>query len=872
MCAKKRFALKTSFGTNKWAKIATNIMKYVRWIILSLLGASALGVVTTIGVVIHFSRNLPSLDAIKNYTPLLVTTVYSGDDKVVAEYSTERRIPLSPDEMPVQVTNAFIAAEDDEFFSHRGINPVTILRAAIKNFQAGHTVQGGSTITQQVAKSILLSPEKSYTRKIREVLLAFRIERELTKQEILTLYLNHIFLGQGSYGVEAASQTYFNKKAAELTIPEAAILAGLPRAPSRDNPIANPKAAKQRQLYVLGRLLATQKISKAEYDRFVEEPVAIRNKQEFTSKSPAPYFTEHVRRYLVEKYGSEAVYEQGLKVYTTLNLTDQIAAQDSLKTGLLALDKRMGLRAPSKHLKNAGEISTFTQARHKEITEKFYDFKNLTQNGELEYQVDLNKPTPLVVGKNYPGVVVEKDAKKTKYIVVQVGNRRGFIKPEDYKWVTEANPEDVYKEKAIRNPIAELKIGDVITIQPKILNETGLDEYFLEQEPLAQGALLSYRIPDGAITTLVGGYDFYVTKSEFNRATQAVRQPGSTFKPILFSAALDAGLTPSTIVVDSPLVYRSDDEQSELEKVWRPDNYDKKFYGDMTLRQALNLSRNIPAIKLLQYLKIPAVIEYSQKLGIKSPMPSDLSIALGSSGMTLQELISAWGIFANKGNRLKPYFIKKIVDRNGETLEEYVAPAEERVLPESTAFLMTSLLKSVVEVGTGTPVKPLGRPVAGKTGTTSDYKDALFVGYIPELITGVWVGFDEDRPLGRNELGGRAAAPIWLQYMQVAASHYNQMDWDPPSSVEQVLIDAETGDVPGPQTKKRYSEYFAKGTAPGTLKGSFNESGEFVPDPSGAVNRVEVVTGYSNVVPQEGSKDLVPQSDVPSDELMREDF
>ena len=696
--------------------------------------------------------------------------------------------------------------------------------------------------------------------------------------------MNHIFLGQGSYGIEAAAQTYFGKKAAELTVPEAAILAGLPRAPSRDNPISNPQAAKQRQLYVLGRLLATQQISQGEYEAFTKTPIQIKNKSDLSAKSPAPYFTENVRRYLIEKYGTDAVYGQGLKVYTTLNLTSQIAAQDSIKAGLLALDKRMGLRPPSLRLKGKEAISKFSQEQHKKIVEKFYDFKLLSPAGELEDHVEMSKPTPLELGKNYSGVVAEIDTKKTKFIVVQVGNRRGFIRPEDYQWISEANPEEVYKEPVIRSALRDLKVGDVITVQPKILaNQTTegltpgtspgvLDEYFLEQEPLAQGALLSYRVTDGAITTLVGGYDFYITKSEFNRATQAVRQPGSTFKPLLFSAALDAGLTPSTIVVDSPLVYRSEDEQSELEKVWRPDNYDRKFYGDMTLRQALNLSRNIPAVKLLQYLKIPAVLEYVQKLGIKSPMASDLSVALGSSGMTLQELLNAWSIFANAGNRLQPYFIKKIVDRNGEILEEHAAPPEERVIPESTAFLMTSMLKTVVEYGTGTPVKPLGRPVAGKTGTTSDYKDALFVGYIPELITGVWVGFDEDRPLGRNELGGRAAAPIWLQYMQVAASNYTVMDWTPPASVEQAMIDAETGDVPGQSTKKRYLEYFARGTAPGQPVSKLSETGELVPDPAGLLNKVQVVTGYAGVVPEGDSQNLVPKSDVNSDDLLREEF
>jgi penicillin-binding protein 1A len=383
--------------------------------------------------------------------------------------------------------------------------------------------------------------------------------------------------------------------------------------------------------------------------------------------------------------------------------------------------------------------------------------------------------------------------------------------------------------------------------------------------------LMSYRIPDGAIVSMVGGYDYNITKSEFNRAVQAVRQPGSTFKPILFSAAIDAGMTPSTIVVDSPLVYRNSDEQTQLESVWRPDNYDRKFYGDMTLRSALALSRNIPAIKLLQHLKIPTVIEYAKKLGIQSKLAEDLSIALGSSGMTLEELMKAWAIFGNEGRRLTPYFIRKVVDRDGNILEEYKQPDVEQVIPQSTAFLMTSLLKSVVEFGTGTPVKPLGRPVAGKTGTTSDYKDALFLGYVPELITGVWVGFDEDRPLGRNELGGRAAAPIWLQYMQVATVNLEEKDWDPPATIQQAQIDAATGDVPTYRTKKRFAEFFAKGNTPGLPKGTYTETGELIVETNAPIAKTLVVTGNPGMVPGEAS-DSSPESDVNTDSLLQDEF
>jgi penicillin-binding protein 1A len=847
-------------------------MKFLRLFIIGLLGAALLGTIVAIGVVIKFSSGLPTLDAIKNYTPLLITQVYSDNDQLLSEFSVERRVPIPVDQMPQNLVKAFVAAEDNEFFTHRGVNPFTIMRAAIKNMQAGQTVQGGSTITQQVAKSILLTPERSIQRKIKEMLLAFRIEDELSKDEILNLYFNHIFLGQGAYGVEAAAQTYFGKAAKDLTIPEAAILAGLPRAPSRDNPISNPSAAKQRQLYVLGRLLSDQVISQSEYEEFIKTPLKIKNKSSAEHiSSPAPYFTEHVRRYLMQKYGADMVYGGGLKVYTTVNVTNQIAAQDSIKAGLIALDKRMGLRAPSKKLPTENDRKKFLENQHKELLEKHNEFKELTADGALEIVKDESGATPIEVGKNYAGVVVDKDKKATKYIVVQIGNRRGFIKPDDYEWPKFANPEEVYKEKVVRDPYKELKIGDVITVQPKVINSQGFDEHSLEQEPQVQGAILSYRIPDGAIVSMVGGYDYNVTKSEFNRAVQAVRQPGSTFKPILYAAALDAGLTPSTIIVDSPIIYRDADEQTQLENVWRPDNYDRKFYGDMTLRSALNLSRNIPAIKLLQHLKISTVIEYAKKLGIQSKLAEDLSIALGSSGMTLEELLKAWGVFANQGQRLTPYFIRKVVDRDGNVLEEYKAPEVEQVIPNSTAYLMTSLLKTVVEHGTGTPVKALGRPTAGKTGTTSDYKDALFVGYVPELITGVWVGFDEDRPIGKNELGGKAAAPIWLQYMQVATASLEAKDWEVPSTVQIAQIDSETGDVPTPRTQKRISEYFAVGNTPGLPKGTLNEKFELVVEKDAAPVKTAVVTGNPDVLPG-SSQQNSEESDVNTDDLLREDY
>lgn len=844
-------------------------MKWLKFTAIAFFGTLTVGILGLALLTAHYSRRLPTLDALKNYQPRLVTRVLDRNDKVMADFSTERRITITPDEMPKVVVDAFVSAEDDDFFSHRGVNPLTILRAAFRNAQAGHTVQGGSTITQQVAKSILLTPERSFDRKIKEMILAFRIERALTKPEILTLYLNQIFLGSGAYGIESAALTYYGKSAKDLTLPEAAVLAGLPRAPSRDNPLVNPKGALQKQHYVLRRMLDTQRISKDDYTRAVETPLHIHNRPQ-EPLGAAPYATEYVRRYLVQKYGSERVYEDGLRAYTTIDLDLTKAAQDAIKGGLLQLDKRIGLRRPHKNLASNTDRQAWLKRQHNEIVERFYDYKILTPDGELQSPIKGDEPTPIELAKNYPAVILDKD-RKTRGLVVQVGNRKGVIRPADYAWVSAADPDEVYAETVIRAPFAELKTGDLVTVQPKVL-DAGKEEFFLEQEPLVQGALLSYDVPTGELVSMVGGYDYAVTKSEFNRAVQAVRQPGSTFKPFVYGAALESGLTPSTIIVDSPIVYRDTDEKTQMEKVWRPGNSGDKFYGDTRLREAITWSRNIPTIKLLQYLKVQTVIDYARRLGIKSNLNPDLSLALGSSGVTLEELVGAYGVFANSGQRLPLHFIRKVEDRDGNILEEWKSPEKpEQVVASADAFLVTSLLKSVVETGTGTVVKPIGRPAAGKTGTTSDSKDALFLGYTPQVVTGVWVGFDEDRPIGRNETGSRAAAPIWLQYMQIATAKQPVKDWAVPEDVTQVQVDEVTGDVPTPRTQKRVTDYFRAGTAPG-------QTAPYVTGPDGVTvaatgpNKTKVVTGNPDLPTSSDAGAAPTDNGLTSDEFYRNDL
>ncbi|HVJ64385.1 MAG TPA: PBP1A family penicillin-binding protein [Bdellovibrionota bacterium] len=772
------------------------------------------GLALAVLAVFMYSRELPSLDAIKNYEPRLVTTVYSDNYEVIAEFSTEKRFKMPIKNIPKHVQQAFVAAEDADFYNHSGISLKTIFRAFIKNLIAGRTVQGGSTITQQVTKSILLSPEKTYTRKIKEVLLAMQIEKQLSKDEILELYLNQIYLGGGAYGVEAAARSHFNKSAKDLTLPEAAILAGLPQAPSRYSPSSNPKAAKARQHYVLDRMRTEEMITEAQETEALAQTLKV-YKRAFSSSNKTPYFTEHVRQYLIEQYGEESVLTGGMKVYTTVNLSAQLAAQNAVHNGLLNLDKRIGFRAVEKSFPKESEQKEFLDKQHLRILRDYYQFEMLTPEGTLELAVDSNEPTPLTVGETYQALVVDKD-KKTRAIVVQVGNTRGTVSTSDYQWAQESAGEDIYVAKNIRDPFNELKKGDMIYVQPKRLEKSSTI-FTLDQVPLVQGALVAYRVNDGAIHSLVGGFDFY--KSQFNRVTQAKRQSGSSFKPIVYAAGLELGLTPATVIVDSPIVYQDRaEEEAFSQSAWKPNNYNNRFYGDTSYRNALAFSRNVPAVKLAQYLGVKKVIAFSRSLGITSPLNEDLSLSLGSSALTLDELVRAWGVFANKGKPLAVHFIKRVEDRNGEILEEYKPVPTEQVIRPATAFLTTSLLQSVVEYGTGAQVSALGRPIAGKTGTTSDYKDASFVGYTPQVLAGVWVGFDESRPINRNETGASAAIPIWMSYMREALKDLPRADFEAPDTVTRVAIDPQTGNLPTASTKKVVSEYFEVGTAPGQTR------------------------------------------------------
>ncbi len=756
--------------------------KIVRWFILVSVFMMISGMVGVAGVYFYISRNLPKIFSLKDYRPPVITTVYSDDNRKIAEFFKERRIVIPLSQMPDMLKKAFIAAEDSRFYTHKGIDVLSIMRAFLKNIEAGTIVQGGSTITQQVTKSFFLTPEKSYIRKIKEAILAYRIDKKFTKNEIFFLYLNQIYLGHGAYGVEAASENYFGKSTQELNLAECAILAGLPQAPSRYSPFKYPERAKQRQIYVLNRMVEEGFITNIQATEAINKELDIKPRKSWYIEE-VPVYTEHIRRYIEKKYGADILYKEGLKIYTAVNIEMQKIARREIEKGLYALDKRQGYRGPIKHFQ-LEEIESFSK----------------------ELQSELEK-VPLEEGKITKGVVIEVN-NKNNTVVVRIGNTLGIIKIEDMRWARKPDPEIAYFEAKVQIPGEVLSVGDVILVKVKnkILNT---DRWWLalEQIPKAQAALLCIESETGSVKVMVGGKDF--KESQFNRAVQARRQPGSAFKPIIYAAALDKGYTPATMIIDSPIVY----QDTEHGFTWKPRNYKEKFYGPTLFRDALAKSRNVVTIKILKNIGIDYAIDYAKKLGITSKLNRDLSIALGSSGVSLLELVRAYSVFNNLGYLLHPVFITKIVDREGNVIEES-SPVREKVIEKNTAYIMTNLLEGVVKYGTGYRVRALNRPVAGKTGTTNNLHDAWFVGYTPRYTTGTWVGFDDESSLGKFETGSRAASPIWLGFVHKILEGKPVRVFQVPEGVVFSKIDAETGLLPIPESKKTIFECFKEGTVP----------------------------------------------------------
>lgn len=798
----------------------------------------------------YYSKDLPKISSLKDYKPSIITKVYTDDERKIGEFYKERRIVKPLNEIPDQLINAFIAAEDSRFYKHRGIDFISIIRALFRNIEAGTIVQGGSTITQQVTKSFFLTPERSYKRKIKEAILAYKIDKQFKKEEILFLYLNQIYLGHGAYGVEAASENYFAKPVFELNLAEAAMIAGLPQAPSKYSPFHHFDKAKIRQIYVLNRMVEENFISNAQATEAIETVIKIKPKRNWYIEE-VPFYTEYVRLYIEKKYGSDALYKGGLKIYTSVNLEFQKSARKTITKGLMEIDKRQGYRGAIKNIKKS-QIEKFSEKLEKEYA----------------------KETPKL-NSVIKGVVIEVER---KYVTVRFGNSRGIISLNDMKWARKPNPKRLHKYNMIKHCAKALKIGDVILIKlNKYDNKKKLWELSLEQEPEVQAALICMEAETGYVKAMIGGRNF--KESQFNRAIQSRRQPGSAFKPIVYAAALDrmpslvitdevlerlekiefpsdiihqleelldieyvdddkflSGLksvigaeytvqykdlifenidridkryTPASMITDSAIVYKAKSRDFK----WKPKNFEKHFYGNTLLIEALTLSRNVVTIKILQDIGVDYVIDYARKLGIKSKINRDLSIALGSSGVSLLEMVQSYAVFDNQGDLLEPIFITKVVDREGNILELNL-PTRQQVIEKSTAYCMTSMLKNVVEEGTARMIRKLNRPVAGKTGTTNNLLDAWFVGYTPKYVTGVWVGYDKERSLGKGETGSHAACPIWLYYMQEILKDKPVRVFQTPDGVVFAKIDAETGLLAIPESKKTAFICFKEGTVP----------------------------------------------------------
>ena len=735
----------------------------------------------------HYSDNLPDVRTLRDYHPSTITWVYSDMDDLMAEFYIEKRIMVPLNEIPVHLKQAALAVEDSNFYHHFGIDPKAIFRAFLTNLQAGHVVEGGSTITQQLSKTLFLSRAKTLERKLREAILAVRMEQVFTKDEILEMYLNQIYYGHGSYGVEAAARTYFGKHVQELSINESAMITSLPKAPNNYSPYRNLAKARKRRNHVIRRMAHLGFITKSEAEKALKSEIQLGGITDMLNK--APYFVEHIRQFLVEQFGSNKLYRGGLKVFTTLNMDFQKAAQNSVIENLRIADKRYGYRGPIGYL------------------DFYQDDSGLRQTlRELNKFKEGEEPAEGSIVKALVKEVSDED------ILILLSDGEGIIEFKDMDWARKPDISLDGKWTKIKKPADALTPGDLVYVKTGSIREEDFRRsVYLEQIPEVEAGLICIDHKTGHIKAMVGGFDF--SKSQFNRSVQAIRQPGSAFKPIIYTAAIREGYSPASIIIDSPIIFKEKDDSFEK---WKPVNFEEKFYGPTSLRTALTHSRNVVTVKLLQNIGVKRAVQTARDLGITSHLEDNLSIALGSSGTTLYELTSVYATFANMGQRIEPISVRYIKNREDE--EVYTStPKVTQSISSGVAYIITNLLQSVVQNGTGKAVKILNRPVAGKTGTTNNYVDAWFLGYTPELVTGVWVGKDKDEPLGANETGSRTAIPIWLRFMQRALKSAPVKNFPISDEIVYTKVNPETGNPASSDDEEGKFEIFLSDHLPESI-------------------------------------------------------
>lgn len=755
----------------------------------------------------YLVRDLPKLARIEDYKPPAVTRVLARDGTLIAEFFSEKRYPVKLSEVPDVIRKAFLAAEDAAFYTHHGIDPQSIVRAFYKNLQSGNAKQGASTITQQVVKNLLLTPEKSLVRKGKEAILSYRLERRFSKDEIFEIYLNQIFFGNGAYGIKAAARIYFHKELPQVTLAEAAMLAGLPKGPSSYSPLRNPKKAKERQQHVLTRMAESHFITEEQKAAALREDVKVYPASQ-QNIFASPYYVGEVRRVFAEQWKNLDLDSDGLEITTAVDVNADVMATKALQTGLREVDKRRGWRGPKEQMT---EVAYRTE----------YGDESLAVFG----------PHPAYVKSISQGIAR-----------VLVGAQEYSVNINDSGWAKKLLLKD--DSSRFGNPGDLVRSGDVIEVSLKEVppaqgQTSGTSKVVLDQTPDIEGAVVLIDPFSGEVRSMVGGYDY--TQSQFNRVTQSLRQPGSSFKPVVYLSAVDKfHYTPATIVQDAARTFRVGDT------FWTPANFDEKFLGPITLRTALEKSRNLVSADIVSRIGIDAPIHYARLMGITSPLGRNLSLSLGSSEVSPLEMSRAYGVFPAKGVIFDSVFVTKITDRFGKVLFDYNVekPLKARqAINENSAFVMANMMRGVVENGTGYKAKELGRPVAGKTGTSNDQMDAWFIGYTPSWVCGVWVGFDQKKPIGPKETGGVVAAPIWLYFMRdflqyekrdmaerlereakeeaarlgityVEPTVPEQLEFSVPDGVEPFWIQKSSGVRSSEGSPGAILEYFVKGTEP----------------------------------------------------------